>query len=183
MDDISVRRAQPADAPAYARIMGDPGVYPGLMQTPYANEEALRRWITEMSAPDRSELLIVAERAGTVVGSAGLHPAGPRARRRHAMTLGISVLPSAQGQGVGTALMASLCHYADGWAGVLRLELMVFVDNERALALYRKFHFEIEGRLRGYALRDGRYVDSYTMARWHPHPPQPPGPVADTPDG
>jgi putative acetyltransferase len=55
--------------------------------------------------------------------------------------------------------------------GVLRIELTVYDDNARAIALYRKFGFEIEGRHRGYALRDGRYVDALTMARLHPAPP------------
>ena len=34
-----------------------------------------------------------------------------------------------------------------------------------AIALYRKFGFEIEGTHKAYALRDGRYVDAYAMAR------------------
>ena len=79
--------------------------------------------------------------------------------------------PSAQRRGVGSALMAAMCDYADRWAGALRLELTVFVDNEPAIALYRKFGFEIEGTHRAYAMRDGRYVDAYAMARLHPSPP------------
>ena len=35
----------------------------------------------------------------------------------------------------------------------------------RAIALYKKFGFEIEGTLRRYAMRNGEYVDSYSMAR------------------
>jgi L-amino acid N-acyltransferase YncA len=31
--------------------------------------------------------------------------------------------------------------------------------------LYRKFGFEVEGRLRDYALRDGVFVDTLSMAR------------------
>jgi putative acetyltransferase len=54
---------------------------------------------------------------------------------------------------------------------VLRLELNVYVDNEPAIALYRKFGFEIEGTNRAFALRDGVYVDSHAMARLHPNPP------------
>jgi putative acetyltransferase len=100
-----------------------------------------------------------------------LHTVGTALRRRHAMMLGISVAKAAQGQGVGSALMAALCDYADRWLGTLRMELTVFTDNEAALALYRKFGFEIEGTLRGYAMRDGRYVDAYAMARFHPSPP------------
>ena len=80
-------------------------------------------------------------------------------------------LPEAQGQGVGTALMQAMCDYADRWMGVLRIELTVYADNAAAIALYRKFGFEIEGRHRGYAMRDGRYVDAFAMARIHPNPP------------
>jgi putative acetyltransferase len=49
-----------------------------------------------------------------------------------------------------------------------RLELTVFVDNERAVALYKKHGFEIEGELVDYAYRNGRYVTAYTMARRKP---------------
>ena len=120
----------------------------------------------------RPGLPLAAELNGAVVGTAGLHPVGPALRRRHVLMLGISVLPEAQGKGVGTALMAALCNYADRWAGALRLELTVYCDNAAAIHLYRKFGFEVEGTLRGYALRDGQYADVYAMARLHPDPPR-----------
>ncbi len=173
---ISIRRACVQDAAAYARIMGDPGVYPGLMQMPYTNEDVWRVRLTESCAPGKADLLLVAEMDGTVVGSAGLHPVSQNVRRRHAMMLGISVLPDAQGRGVGSALMAALCDYADNWAGVVRLELGVYTDNARAIGLYKKFGFEIEGTWRGYAMRNGQYADTYSMARFHPAPPLVPKP-------
>ena len=168
---ITVRRATPRDAAAYARLMSEPSVYGNLMQLPMPNEELWLARLTEATAPGKPDLLLSAELDGEVVGSSGLHPAGPQLRRRHVMYLGISVAPSAQRRGVGSALMAAMCDYADRWAGALRLELTVFVDNEPAIALYRKFGFEVEGRHRAYALRDGTYVDTYAMARLHPNPP------------
>jgi len=168
---ITVRRARVDDAAAIAAIMDEPSVYAGLMQMPHASVEAHRARLTDSLAPGKGDLLLVAERDGKVVGSSGMHPAGWSPRRRHVMSIGISVLREAQGQGVGTALMQAMCDYADGWAGVLRLELSVYVDNPGALALYRKFGFEVEGRHRGYALRDGEYVDAFSMARFHPRPP------------
>jgi putative acetyltransferase len=168
---ITVRRASPKDAAAYARLMNDPAVFGGLLQMPYTDEELWRAKLVEGCAPGKPDLPLAAELNGEVVGSAGLHPVGLSMRRRHAMMLGISVAPEAQGQGVGSALMAAMCDYADRWAGALRLELNVYTDNERAIALYRKFGFVIEGTHRGYAMRDGAYVDSYTMARLHPKPP------------
>ena len=168
---IAVRRATVQDAPAYARIMGDPAVVPGLLQMPYASDDVWTQRLIDANAPGKTELLLAAELDGDVVGTAGLHPVGPHIRRRHAWMLGISVVPQAQGRGVGTALMQAMCDYADNWIGALRLELSVYTDNKPGLALYRKFNFQIEGTQRGYALRDGRYVDSHLMVRFHPNPP------------
>ena len=168
---ITIRRANPGDAAAYARIMGEADVYANLLQMPYADEEAWRQRLTDSCAPGKPDLGLAAELDGVVVGSAGLHPVGVATRRRHVVMLGISVACHAQGKGVGNALMAALCDYADRWAGVLRIELTVFEDNERALGLYRKFGFEIEGRHRAYAMRDGSYADVLSMARLHPQQP------------
>lgn len=170
---ITLRRATAQDAAALARLMGDPGVYPGLLQLPYATEERYAAWLAEMLQPGKPDLLLLALRDGAVVGQGSLHPplyASPR--RRHAMLLGMAVLPSAQRQGVGRALMQGLCDYADRWAQVLRIELTVFVDNAAAIALYRGFGFEIEGTHRAYALRDGIYTDVHAMARLHPAAPR-----------
>ena len=168
---IRLRRASPNDAATYAAIMGDPAVFPGLLQMPHTDEESWRVRLTDMCAAGKHDLPLVAELNGEVVGSAGLHPVGVALRRRHVMVLGIAVAPQAQGQGVGSALMQAMCDYADRWAGVLRLELSVYTDNAVALRLYRKFGFVIEGTMRGYSLRDGRYVDTHAMARFHPDPP------------
>lgn len=168
---ITVRRATSRDAAAFARIMGDPAVYPGLMQLPHTSDEVWSARLADLLAPGKQDLMLVAEKDGHVVGTSGMHPAGASLRRRHVMMLGISVAAEAQGQGVGSALMAAMCDYADRWAGVLRLELTVYVDNAAAIALYRKFGFAVEGTQRAYALRDGVYADVFAMARLHPNPP------------
>lgn len=174
---LTIRRAALGDAAAFARTMGHPEVLANLMQLPYADAAQWDARLRESLAPGRADLVLVAERpdaAGLpqVVGNAGLHPVGAALRRRHVMSLGIAVHPEAQGQGVGRALMQALCDWADRWGQVLRTELQVYADNARAIALYQRFGFCVEGRHVGYALRDGRYVDSLSMARLHPEPPR-----------
>ena len=118
--------------------------------------------IAEISSDD---FLLVAEVDGEVVGNCGLQPASRSPRRRHAGTIGMAVRDDWHGRGVGTALMKAVVDLADNWVGYSRLELTAYTDNAAALALYRKFGFEIEGTARNYALRDGVLVDAYLMAR------------------
>ncbi len=169
---LLIRRASAKDAAALARHMSDPAVFGGLLQLPYPSEEAWQKRLTDGALATGADVVLVAERAGELVGHVGLMAASAQVRRRHVMGLGISVAPEAQRQGVGRALMAAACDYADRWAGVLRIELTVYTDNAVAIHLYRNFGFETEGTMKGYALRDGAYVDVYAMARLHPSPPQ-----------
>jgi putative acetyltransferase len=61
--------------------------------------------------------------------------------------------------------MRAVIDLADRWLNLSRIELTVFTDNEPAIALYRKFEFEIEGTHRKFAFRDGEFVDAHVMAR------------------
>ena len=165
-EPVVIRRAEPGDYEAFARVFEDDSAYSGTLQLPYPSREAWRKRLAE---PVEGDFILVACIGGEVVGHAGLHH-HKSPRRAHAMHLGMSVREEHQGRGVGTALMKALVELADKWLNVVRLELTVFTDNDRALALYRKFGFEIEGTHTAYALRDGRYVDAHFMARVAPKP-------------
>lgn len=170
---IVVRRPRVEDAAALAATMSDPAVARQLLQLPHGTEAHWRARIQDMPAgPATADLFLVAEWHGEVVGNAGL-TSFAAVRRRHAMGLGLAVATHAQGHGVGRALMAAVIDWADHWAQVLRIELTVYTDNERAIALYRSFGFESEGVHRAFALRDGVYVDALAMARLRPPPPWP----------
>ena len=168
---LLIRRASVTDAAALTRHFGEPAVYGGTLQMPHPSEAFWEKRLADGVLATNGDVLLIAERDGALVGHAGLMAPGPLPRQRHAMTLGVAISTEAQGQGVGSALMTALCDYADRWAGVLRLELVVYADNEKAIGPYRKFGFEIEGTMRAHALRDGLYVDSLAMARLHPNPP------------
>lgn len=168
---LLIRRARPLDAEALAEQMAAPEVQPQLLQMPHVDVELWRQRLSATPVAGSADLLLVAESEGKLVGSAGLHAVGTQLRRRHVMMMGISVSGAAQGRGVGTALMTALLDYADNWAQVLRIELTVFHDNERAIRLYQRHGFEVEGRHRAYAMRHGEYTDVLAMARLHPRQP------------
>lgn len=165
--DIVVRRAEPDDFEAFWRIYQDESAYTGTLQLPLPSRDMWRKRLAE---PVEGDFIFAAVVGGEVVGNAGLHHF-KQARRAHAMHLGIAVRSDFQSKGVGAALMKAMVDLVDGWLNVTRLELTVYTDNEAAIALYRKFGFEVEGTHKAYALRAGRYVDSLSMARLRPKPP------------
>lgn len=160
---VRIRAAEPDDVDAISSIMNEPGVTHGTLQVPHTSH-ALRR--ERFTFTDIHNVLLVAEPIdGTgIVGNIGLHR-NTRPRRIHTAAVGMGVSESWQGRGVGSALMAAAMNIADNWWQVTRVHLEVYTDNEPAIALYRKFGFEIEGTLRRDAFRDGVYVDSHAMAR------------------
>jgi putative acetyltransferase len=162
---IVVRRAEPRDAEAVHAIFTGPKAIAGTMQLPYPSVEFWRKRLNEM-AP--FEYFLVATIDGDVVGNCGLREAGKSPRRKHVGDIWMAVRDDRHGCGVGTALMSAAIELADRWMNYQRLELGVYTDNLAALALYRKFGFAIEGTCRAHAFRDGRYVDTYLMARLHP---------------
>lgn len=81
----------------------------------------------------------------------------------HGWRLGMGLLPSARGRGVGQRLAragvaAAVAHGAE------RIELEVFASNTRAIALYERLGFEHEGVKRRARKLDGPYEDNVLMA-------------------
>lgn len=164
MTDITIRRADIADAEALTRIFECPRVIWGTSQLPYPSAQV---WRKRLEVNDE-HFRYVACVEGEVVGYLGLHLDPNRPRRKHAGGIGLAVRDDWQGKGVGTALMQAIVEMVDKWLNLTRLELEVYVDNEPALHLYKKFGFEIEGRMKQHSYRDGAYVDAYYMARLRP---------------
>jgi putative acetyltransferase len=158
--DIVVRAAEPADVAAITEVMNQPRAYWGTLQWPY-HSVALRE---QRFTVDRNDAHLVALIDGKVVGNIGLHREIPH-RRSHAGSIGMAVHDAYAGRGVGTALMQAVVDLADRWWNIKRLELSVYADNPRAIALYERFGFEREGLHKAYAWRDREYVDSLAMAR------------------
>lgn len=140
-----------------------PQVCRQVLQMPWQSAEVWRKRLAAAEDNER-QVSLVALSGGEVIGSCGLEQYS-RIRRSHCGNIGMGVLPAWQGKGVGSRLLAAVLDVADQWMNLHRVELSVYADNEAALALYHKFGFEIEGRFRDYAIRDGQWTDTLSMAR------------------
>jgi putative acetyltransferase len=159
---IIIRPLRLTDAADIHELMHMPNVLWGTALLPSTTAD---RWhkITESWLQDEHMHVFVAEIQGKVVGAVSLHTG--TGRESHVGDIAMAVHDKHQGQGIGKMLMLTVIDLADNWLNLVRLEMDVYTDNERALRLYKYFDFEIEGRKRLDAFRSGSYIDSYILAR------------------
>ena len=167
--DIRIREARPDDAEqviALVRSLAeepDRNIITGPGEFSLTVDEE-RRFLAECAAQDHS-VFLVAEVDGRIVGALDCQ-GGQRKAVRHAVTLGMSVHRDWRDQGIGSRLMAEGIEWARRSGVVKRIELSVFARNQRAIHLYEKFGFQVEGRRRKSIYQDGEYLDDLIMARW-----------------
>jgi RimJ/RimL family protein N-acetyltransferase len=132
----------------------------------------------EFDTTDRS-LLLVIETEGTLIGTMQLKNTENLPSR--SATFGIMIGdPAYLDRGYGTEASTLLLDYVFAVLGYHKINLDLFEYNARALAMYEKLGFVLEGRRRENHWSRGRFWDDILMGVtaeewWSRHgPPQPP---------
>ncbi len=124
-------------------------------------EDAWYARILQEPGQQRADYAIESVTDGAMVGMT--HLAEIDWIARHA-SFGIIIGDKArQGQGLAAEAMRLLFGHAFGALNLRRIHLRVAAWNLRALALYRRFGFCEEGRMREHLFLDGRYHDLILM--------------------
>ena len=158
---MHIRHSGPGDIDAVRAIYAQPSNYASTLQLPHPSRAL---WEKRLGGTDEHFHSLVACEDEEVLGQIGI-ATHARPRRRHVANVGMAVSETARGCGVGRALLQAAIDLCEGWLAVHRIELEVYTDNAAAIALYEAFGFVREGTARGYAWRDGRFVDAHLMAR------------------
>lgn len=159
-----LRPANGADAPALARLFAEVRAEGRWLAVPAAatSQPAEAFWIAEMIRAGES-LVLVAEADRAVVGNLLLSPERGVVND-HVGTLSICVADGWREVGIGSALVRA----AQEWAieqGLEKVQLGVFPDNSRAIAVYDHAGFVREGlRRRQYRGTGGGFRDELLMA-------------------
>ena len=155
---MQVRGARTEDGAALARIdhrtweEGSPAPRPA----------APPSFFGERTSP---EDVLVAVEGTAVLGYVKLGRPTELASNAHVWEVtGLAVDPASQGRGAGRALVEAVAGEAAARGG-RRLRLRVLSSNSRALALYERCGFAVEGVLREEFLLSGGFVDDVLMAR------------------
>jgi ribosomal protein S18 acetylase RimI-like enzyme len=87
-------------------------------------------------------------------------------RFSHKVEFGVGVLKDFWGFGIGKNLLKESVSWADS-NGIKKMTLNVLETNDKAIKLYKKLGFEIEGLLKNdKLLADGQYYNTIIMARF-----------------
>lgn len=128
---------------------------------PPFNRERVEGWTKNI---DYSKVLaIVAVTWDARIVASGSLQFNPQPVMRHKAELGLTVYDSYQNRGIGTALLSHLLDIAKE-KGLKKVHLTVRADNTRAIGLYRKFGFEVEGTFKKEMCLNGEFLDDYRMA-------------------
>jgi RimJ/RimL family protein N-acetyltransferase len=129
---------------------------------PYTLEDE-EGWFNRQREEQAARHFAILTRAeGQIIGNCGLHAIDWT--NRHA-TFGIFIGdPSFWSKGYGTDATLTLLRYAFEEANLHRIELEVFAFNPRAIRMYGKCGFKLEGIRKQALFREGAWHDEHIMA-------------------
>ena len=162
---IEIRKAVPADAEKileYCKAVGaeSDNLTFGAEGVAITLERE-REYLGSIFDSDK-QLYLVAVDEDEVVGAA-VFSSFTKARLSHRAEISISVRKAMWGNHIGTNFMERIIDFAKNTAGTEILSLEVRSDNERAIALYKKFGFKKIGTFDGFMKIDGINVSCDLM--------------------
>jgi RimJ/RimL family protein N-acetyltransferase len=159
---VRLRPIEPADVPMLQRwINTSPARNFIFTRLPMSLAQE-RDWAANAAVNPNTPVYIIQTSDGVDVGSAGLEIEGARA------TLGIAIHEERfWNRGLGTDAVGALVDGAFLTRPLVRIELTVFPDNQRAIRAYERAGFQREGLLRRYIYQNGEYRDVVLMSILH----------------
>lgn len=159
---VLIRRAVEDDAQALydsAYQVALEGIYIGWEGSPF--DEQKRRQVLRDHLQPR-HCFLAAEVDGKIVGGLEADPGHFGQKDAHVCHLGMWVSPRFREVCIGSALLDSIIAWARG-ESFEKMALETFSTNTRAINLYKKFGFVVEGTLRQHYKLRGQYADCIEM--------------------
>ncbi|MDR7075843.1 RimJ/RimL family protein N-acetyltransferase [Neobacillus niacini] len=130
----------------------------------YIDESGFKQIIKD-DTESVNKLFLVAEVNERIVGFSRCE--GNKLKRTsHKVEFGVCVLKGYWGYGIGQNLLKESIHWAD-LNEIKKINLNVLETNDKAIRLYKKYGFEVEGILKkDKVLSDGNYYNTVLMGRF-----------------
>ncbi len=165
--NYKIRSAQIEDAKALSelrlQIDGESENLDRVKGEAYIDGEGFKA-IIKSDSESLNKIILVAEVNGTLVGFSRCE-GNELKRSSHKVEFGVGVMKDYWGYGIGKNLLKASVNWADA-NHIKKITLNVLETNEKAIALYGKYGFKIEGVLqKDKLLSDGNYYNTLLMSR------------------
>ncbi len=164
-EDIRLRAVEREDIPTFVRWFNDPEVRRNLLMFEPMSKVREERWFEDRLARDNDFLFGIEVPVGDgwqLIGNVGLHQVNWV--NSHCI-FGIVIGEQAfWNRGYGSKATRAAVRFAFETINLHRVELEVFDFNPRAMHVYEKMGFRLEGTRREAIFQDGAYHDEHVMA-------------------
>lgn len=162
---IMIRKINSSDAGAFWQMQADLDKETKYMMYEPNERQKDNNLINSIikNAEDEKNLLLVAEDKGEIIGFISAQR-GTLMRIKHVAYIVIGIRKAYQGKGIGSEFFTRLNVWAKQQE-ITRLELTVMCNNKKAIHLYEKNGFSVEGIKKNSMLVDGSYVDEFYMSK------------------
>ena len=160
---IRLRAREPGDEPLLYAWFNDPEVTQHLTVRYPMSHAQEAAFIAANGANGYAKVSFAVETLADrrLIGGVGLEDTSPENR---SAVLGIAIGDKASWDGgYGSDTMRTACRFGFETMNLHRIELEVYVSNERAIHVYEKVGFRIEGRRRDAVYTRGAYQDVLVM--------------------
>jgi RimJ/RimL family protein N-acetyltransferase len=164
-DILIIRQAVPDDAPrllTFAEATSRESDFLSFGPGEFGYKEAQERAFIHDCESSNSRLFILGEIDDDLMAVLTFS-AGDRPRHRHSGEFGVSVRRSAWGRTIGSLMIDTLIGWAQSGGVITKINLRVRTDHARAIALYKRKGFAIEGTLTRAVRINGQYFDQFWM--------------------
>lgn len=167
-EEVIFGEAQLEDAAGLAQLLMEVATESDFLtrddDSPYMTPDETATFIANRLASP-NQVCLIAKIGQRVIGVLNI-AAASHTRVNHIGDVFMAVSKDFWGYGLGQILMEEAIDWAEHSGIIRRLELTVQARNERAVHLYQKFGFEIEGtKKRGAKTKNGEFLDVYLMGR------------------
>ncbi|WP_206528070.1 GNAT family protein [Marinitoga sp. 38H-ov] len=119
--------------------------------------------IIDLSRKNYGLRILVAKNKNSIIGNCDIFWNITRKRLEKTAKLGVSVLEDYRNIGIATTLINNHITWCIENSNIHRLELEVFSNNTKAISLYEKLGFSIEGKRKEAAYINSKYIDILMM--------------------
>lgn len=165
MENIIYRKAQEEDAEKiveFFNMVGGETNYMSFEKDEYALNVKEQADLIRSFEGDKTNTMLLAMDGEEIAGLSTI-TSSHKIKSRHIAELGIVVAKKYNDQGIGTSLIRQVMDWVRGNGITTKMRLDVRADNLKAVQIYLKLGFVVEGYIKHSTLLNGVYYDDYVM--------------------